>query len=1020
MPAPQIIEELVERFRFNITDYKKGNYNETQVRREFIDPFFHALGWDVSNEKGYAEAYKDVIHEFSLKTKDKAEAPDYLFRIGGTKKFFVEAKKPSVNLHDDISPAFQLRRYAWSAKLPLSILTDFEELVIYDCRIQPKKNDKSSTGRINYFTYDQYIEKWDEIESIFSREAILKGSFDKFAESNKGKRGTAEVDDAFLKEIEKWRELLARNIALRNESLTNRELNFAVQKTIDRIIFLRICEDRGIEDYGQLMNLQNGANVYQRMLQIFTRADEKYNSGLFHFEDEKSRNEDPDKITPTLAIDDDKLKEIIKNLYYPDSPYEFSVLPSDILGHVYEQFLGKVIRLTKGHQAKIEEKPEVKKAGGVYYTPTYIVDYIVKNTLGKKLEEIEEKYLPVLSHSDPDLSGEESHPKSSVDASNIKKAIKEASKIKVLDPACGSGSFLIGAYQYLLDWHIKLYSVEISFMKSPTEQTVKAETSSTRLADGQVKSLQNNLYQTKEGEYRLTTGEKKRILLNNIYGVDIDSQAVEVTKLSLLLKVLEGETDESLNTQLSMFRERALPDLSDNIKCGNSLIGPDFYNQTELELDEDEQYRINVFDWKDEFKEIMNNGGFDCVIGNPPYVFGRDWNSLNITSDEKRYFHNRYNISPYQLDMFSLFMEKVNRLTMSGGFVGQIVPNVWLSNTYSSVTRKFILANTQNLNLIFTTSKVFPKLTVDTIIYTYKLHKHSPTVIDVIQLEQERAMKVFSLEADEYANGEKPISLKIGGKVNSVLNKLLDSEIKLNNICKITRGIHPYRKGGYGKSAFGNGYQVQKDIDERPYHSQVHKSGYRPFVYGKDLKRFSKIKIREYVKYGDWLAEPRNSDFFNGERIYSRKILGKYLIVTYVDDDSVADQQVYITKPFEQRKNLVAALTAVLGSKLISFFIRYYYDEVDDAFPQIKVSQLKNIPIPKTFIELKNNSLTIAKELIDKSILLNEQKNSVKTPQEKKNIERQIAAVDKQIDELVYELYGLTEDEIKIVEESIK
>ncbi|HET55719.1 MAG TPA: restriction endonuclease subunit M, partial [Ignavibacteria bacterium] len=595
MPAPQIISELVERFKFNINDYKQGSYNETQVRREFIDPFFKALGWDISNEKGYAEAYKDVVHEYSLKTKDKAEAPDYLFRIGGTKKFFVEAKKPSVNLRDDISPAFQLRRYAWSAKLPLSILTDFEELVIYDCRIQPKKTDKSSTGRIKYFTYEEYIDKWDEIESIFSREAVLKGSFDKYAESNKGKRGTAEVDEAFLKEIENWREILARNIALRNENLSNRELNFAVQKTIDRIIFLRICEDRGIEDYGQIMNLQNGANVYQRLLQIFTRADEKYNSGLFHFEDEKNRNEEPDKITPAISIDDKVLKEIIKNLYYPDSPYEFSVLPSDILGHVYEQFLGKVIRLTAGHRAVIEEKPEVKKAGGVYYTPTYIVDYIVKNTLGKKLEEIEQKYNLSQRHSE---RSEESHLKPSVYSNNINKAIKTASKIKVLDPACGSGSFLIGAYQYLLDWHIKLYTVE-------TQHVVSLRKDSP-------------VYQTKDGEYRLTTTEKKRILLNNIYGVDIDSQAVEVTKLSLLLKVLEGETDESLFTQISLFRQRALPDLSSNIKCGNSLIGPDFYDQTELNLDEEERYRINVFDWNSEFNEIMKEGGFDVVIGNPP------------------------------------------------------------------------------------------------------------------------------------------------------------------------------------------------------------------------------------------------------------------------------------------------------------------------------------------------------------------------------------------------------------------
>lgn len=130
------------------------------------------------------------------------KAPDYCFRIGGTRKFFLEAKKPSVNLKDDISPAFQLRRYAWSAKLPLSILTDFEEFAVYDCRVKPVSTDKASTARTIYVTYEEYADRWEEIASIFSREAVLRGSFDKYAESTKGKKGTAEVDAIFLKEIE--------------------------------------------------------------------------------------------------------------------------------------------------------------------------------------------------------------------------------------------------------------------------------------------------------------------------------------------------------------------------------------------------------------------------------------------------------------------------------------------------------------------------------------------------------------------------------------------------------------------------------------------------------------------------------------------------------------------------------------------------------------------------------------------------------------------------------------------------
>ncbi len=385
IPCPPEVLTLVEHFERNRDDYRSGQYNEAQLRQQFLNPLFEALGWDMANRAGYAEAYKEVIHEDAIKIGKETKAPDYCFRIGGTRKFFLEAKKPSVFIKEDIPAAFQLRRYAWSAKLPLSILCDFEEFAVYDTRIKPDRNDKASTARINYFTYKDYAEKWGEIVSVFSKDAVLRGSFDKYAETTRLKKGTATVDDAFLTEIEDWRDLLAKNIALRNADLTTRELNFSVQRTIDRIVFLRICEDRGIEEYGRLQALQNGTNAYKRLVQLFSQADDRYNSGLFHFQKEKDRHEEPDTLTTKIEIDDKPLKDIIKRLYYPESPYEFSVLSADILGQVYEQFLGKVIRLTAGHQAKVEEKPEVRKAGGVYYTPKYIVDYIVKNTVGRLL-----------------------------------------------------------------------------------------------------------------------------------------------------------------------------------------------------------------------------------------------------------------------------------------------------------------------------------------------------------------------------------------------------------------------------------------------------------------------------------------------------------------------------------------------------------------------------------------------------------------------------------------------------------
>ena len=330
-----------------------------------------------------------------------------------------------------------------------------------------------------------------------------------------------------------------------------------MQQTIDRIIFLRICEDRGIEPYGTLLGLVNGGEVYQRLVLRFRHADARYNSGLFHFETEKGRGDAPDTVTPRLEIDDKVLRDILKNLYYPDSPYEFSVLPADILGQVYEQFLGKVIRLTAGHRAVVEEKPEVRKAGGVFYTPDLHRGHHRAADRGQAAGGLTLRQA----------------------AGMAPRAGARQAPIRVLDLACGSGSFLLGAYQYLLDWYLAAYLAE-----EPE-----------KWATGR----NPRLYQNGRGEWRLTIAERKRILLDHIYGVDIDPQAVEVTKLSLLLKVLEGEDEQTIGQQLALFPERALPDLGRNIKCGNSLIGPDFYDGQQMALLDDEAaLRINVFDWQ--------------------------------------------------------------------------------------------------------------------------------------------------------------------------------------------------------------------------------------------------------------------------------------------------------------------------------------------------------------------------------------------------------------------------------------
>ena len=470
MSVPDSVYALVEKFESGKARFKNPQYNETALRVEFINPFFEALGWNVRDSA-------QVSHEDRVMIEGKPKRPDYGFRIGGATRFFLETKKPSLNLKNDPSPAYQLRRYGWSGNLPVSVLSDFEEFTIYDCRIQPRRFDPASKGRLEYYQYPDYVDNWDKLYGLFSREAVADGALRDWIGEEKT-RGALGVDQAFLREMEIWREDLAKDIALHND-LSQRDLNHLVQRTIDRLVFLRIAEDRGIEIYGRLRSIAGeGRQVYQGLKLLFIEADDKYNSGLFHFGHEE-RGSAPDRLSLSIHISDDTLRQIIKNLYYPNSPYEFSVLPADILGQVYERFLGKVIELTDTGLARVEDKPEVRKAGGVYYTPTYIVDYIVENTVGKLLEG---------------------------------KTPKEAEKLRILDPACGSGSFLTGAYQCLLNWHLNYYS--------------------------QTPERHRNTLRRRVDGYVLTTQEKRRILQNNIYGVDLDQNAVEVSKLSLLLKML--------------------------------------------------------------------------------------------------------------------------------------------------------------------------------------------------------------------------------------------------------------------------------------------------------------------------------------------------------------------------------------------------------------------------------------------------------------------------------------------------
>ncbi len=994
---PDIIPQLVKQFERNINEYRNPKYNETLIRVEFVNPFWKALGWDVDNEKGYAMAYRDVIHEDELKVGRSTRAPDYAFRVGGTRKFFLETKKPAVDLKRDPAPAFQLRRYAYSAKLALSVLTDFEEFTVYDCRIKPAIVDKPHVGRMMYYSFREYLEKWEEISAIFSREAVLQGNFDRFIQDKQGKRPRAEIDRDFLNDLDKWRIRLARNIALRNPDLSERELNYAVQLTIDRLIFLRMCEDRDIEQYETLMALLNGTSIYRRLVQLYYKADERYNSGLFHFNEKDGNN--PDMLTPSLEIDDKILKQVVNELYYPKCPYEFSVLPVEVLGNAYEQFLGKRITLTSGHRARIEEKPEVRKAGGVYYTPKYIVDYIVKNTVGKLCEN---------------------------------KTPADVSRFRVLDPACGSGSFLLGAFQYLLNWHLNWY-------KNEHERSGEIPTSPTAAGKRKRKSDPQAIFQGKGGEWYLTTAEKKRVLINNIYGVDIDANAVEVTKLSLLLKVLENETSETLNRQLGLWHERALPNLASNIKCGNSLIGTDFYEGQQTALfDEEQAMRINAFDWEREFPDIFEQGGFDAVIGNPPY-----FSVSTLERSQIKLLRNSYQTFENTTDIYCLFFEKSLEILKNHGMLSFITSNQWLQTKYGIPLRKFFVDNSNPELLInFGGVKIFHGATVDTSILILKKSKFKNFLAachfendfekhDSIEEYFSKNSLILNNLTDKKWTIVRPYIAELKNKINEKCKKLKNWDIKIN------RGLLT----GYNKAFI---------IDSSTKDNLIKKSNnsgniIKPILRGRDVHKYSVkwaelwlILTKNGIDVKDYLSIYKHLKSF-GEKIKKRADQGEnwwnlracsyynlfeqkkiiYPETTvrrsefYYDEDGY-----YIDKTcFMITGENLKFLNGVLSSKLIEWYLESELRLLGKRSIQYSKRFMEAVPIP----QLSKHNYSISKDIekkVDLILNLKRKFSNAREPQIRIKLQRQIDTTDRQIDNLVYQLYGLTDEEIKIVEES--
>ena len=1017
------IAELARQFKEGEAFYLSKDFVESEVRSKFIDPFLECLKWDVKNEKGARPDKREVITEDRIVVDGKTKHPDYTLMFGGVKKLYVEAKQPSVDLKTNPEPALQVRRYAYTAKMPIAILTDFQELAIYDTRIKPTEKDTAATARIEYLTYEQYEEKFEELYRHISWDAVDLGHFDSYYEGLKEKRGTASVDEDILEMIERWRVLLAEDIALHNEEMNETALTSCVQKLIDRILFLRIAEDKEIEPpktllkicgclrcYRDKNNTQRTAStppfifasvpsshstyfqnniiyttkdnaVYSALKSLFLEADGRFNAGLFKNDDALN----------SLQILDKTLSTIITELYYPASQYEFSVLPVEILGSIYERFLGKVIRFKRrtknGHSVEIIEKPEVQKAGGVYYTPSYIVDYIVKQTIGKKIE---------------------------------KATPEKVSSLKVCDPSCGSGSFLVGAYQYLLDWHFDYYYAE------------------ERRSSSEKKGL---IYKdARSHEYKLSIEEKRRILLNNIYGVDIDGQAVEVTKLSLFLKLLENEGKAlSKDGQASLFRaseiKKILPELKGNIKCGNSLIGSDYYDDKNLSLLEiTEQRRVNAFDWEKEFTSIFEAGGFDCVIGNPPYV------NINTMQEYHWYFKEYYEqIHTGYNDLMYYFIYKGINLLSKNGTLGMITSNYFIGNEYAKRLRVFLNPNIETI-VNFHNAYIFNKANVHT------------TLLFASRGTKKQNIRFYSYLSDlppkniELNENYKLCNIKRSclseswiisdKKDNLIIEKLKSNAVLLGDIAVIEKGSSSGKNAIFTVPA---SFAIEKEFESDVIRKNI-KNGdiKRYFIYDRQTVLIyidKNTKIKQYPNVYNYLLEHKKDlsnrnevakgayEWYRLERPRDKAIFdsSEKLLVPYRAEHNrfAYDDKQYFNDGGDVRAIVIKEnvpysikyVLALLNSKLLD----WYYGFIGKA--KGKSREYFNTPLAE--IPIRIASLTSQEKLIQLANQMLEAHNQLelaKFENDKKFLTQRIEILDKQINTIVYALYGLSEEEIKIVE----
>lgn len=895
--AKQKIAELVEKYE-NLSPSAVKTFNEANTKQGFIEPLFRALGWDV-----------DDSNEVTLEEKASNGRVDYAFKLHGVSQFYLEAKplKADLTNPDYIKQAIT---YAYGKGVTWVVLTDFEELRLFNAQ----QNKPFITLKCT-----DYLSTFDKLW-LLSRESLAEGLLNKEAAQVGALPPSLPIETRLFRQLRQWREDLFNQLYLYDKKLSFSQIDEIIQRLFDRLIFIRTCEDRGIEDKRLLAAVHqwktsgHKGELVDSIRQIFREFDGYYDSDLFAYH-----------LTDEVFIEGTTLEQIISGLYEVPggmASYDFSIIDADVLGAVYEQYLGHVAQVVKQRakeaQAKLDlgiqtesitltAKKERRKEQGIYYTPKFVTDYIVKETVGRFIKE----------HS-----------------------VSEIRNIKILDPACGSGSFLIRAFDELLKYYA-------------SQKTSKSESD-------------------------IDAADRISILTSNIFGVDLDIQAVEIARLNLLLR--------------SLARRETLPSLKENIRQGNSLI-----SGTEEELKKyfgDSWRDKKPFNWNEEFKDIMAQGGFDIVIGNPPY--GAEFDKRDRAYIEDRYPHSKDNKNSAMV-----FIEKGLTLTKEGGFFSLIIPKSLAFSQGWANGRKLIL---DKLGSVCDTSKAFKEVLLEQMVIVVSQKFARKPLYEAVFLGPGGEKNQVSISKQTSAATD-TILLGIAKEELEIFHKLTSSKLFMKDISKTARGL-PF----------------QKHLTKDPKGVQVYR--------GDHISRYALYETKETLPETVLSGADKKVSFLRQPKIMSQQIIAhvenptEHIILTStLDKDSVLTLDTVQNTVITDKRFAYGFVLALLNSKLWSWYAyRFIFSRAirtmhfDDHY-------LGKLPLPNIDFDNSKDKKMHDKlvALVDKMLELNEKLAPIRDTysNERDKLKEEIEKTDKEIDNLVYDLYGLTEEDRQVVEASV-